>query len=84
MADIRIMNLTRGDSVREMTLATLAESPQRSALTGFAFGCAVAFELMRLALFDTTLSPIRPTAADLWRPIAETNDPEKIVLLAAN
>ena len=82
MADIRIMDLTRADSVREMALATLAESPQRFALAGFSLGGIVAFEIMRLApervtrlaLLDTTPRPIRPQTVDLWKPIAEAGD----------
>ncbi len=92
MADIRITDLTRADSVREMALATLAESPQHFALAGFSLGGIVAFEIMRLApervthlaLLDTTPRLIRPETADLWRPIADTNDPETFVSLAVN
>lgn len=82
MADIRVMDLTRADSVRGMALATLAESPQRFALAGFSLGGIVAFEIMRLApervtrlaLLDTTPRPIRPQTVDLWKTIAKTSD----------
>jgi len=82
MADMRVMDLTRADSVRGMALATLAESPQRFALAGFSLGGIVAFEIMRLApervtrlaLLDTTPRPIRPQTVDLWKPIANAKD----------
>ncbi len=92
MANIRIMDLTRADSVRGMALATLAESPQHFALAGFSLGGIVAFEIMRLApervtrlaLLDTTPRPIRPQTAALWKPIAETTDGEIFITHASH
>jgi pimeloyl-ACP methyl ester carboxylesterase len=62
MADCRVADLTRHESVTEMAAATLADAPARFALAGLSMGGYVAQEIMRqapervlkLALLDTS------------------------------
>ena len=49
IADIRIGDLTRHDSVAGMATAVLDAAPARFALAGFSMGGYVAFEIMRQA-----------------------------------
>jgi pimeloyl-ACP methyl ester carboxylesterase len=65
IADIRIGDLTRHDSVGAMAAAILDMAPAHFALAGFSMGGYVAFEIMRqapgridrLALLDTSARP---------------------------
>src|SRR3546814_3851307 len=60
--DIRVPDLTRHETVREIAAAILAEAPSRFALAGLSMGGYVALELLRqaperverLALLDTS------------------------------
>jgi pimeloyl-ACP methyl ester carboxylesterase len=64
-AEMRVMDLTRADSIAGMAQAVLAETPERFALCGLSMGGYVAFEIMRraperilkLALLDTQARP---------------------------
>lgn len=65
LADVRVGDLTRDDSVGAMAARVLASLPPRFALAGISLGGYVAFEIMRrspervtrLALLDTTARP---------------------------
>ena len=71
LADSRIADLTRDDSVAEMARRTLAGAPERFALAGLSMGGYVAFEILRqapqrvtrLALFATSAAPDTPERA---------------------
>ncbi len=68
IADSRVADLTREDSVAALAGAVLAQAPPRFALAGLSMGGYVAFEIMRrapervikLALVDTTARPDGP------------------------
>ncbi len=69
VADARVADVTRDDSMSAMAARVLAECPfERFALAGFSMGGYVAFELMRqapgrvtrLALLDTSARPDTP------------------------
>lgn len=68
VADIRIGDLTRTDSIAAMAARVLADAPERFALAGLSMGGYVAFEIMRraparvtrLALLDTSARPDAP------------------------
>ena len=65
IADIRVGDLTRDDSVGSMAARVLASQPKHFALAGISLGGYVALEIMRrapervtrLALLDTTARP---------------------------
>ena len=77
IADIRIGDLTRHDSVAGMATAVLDAAPARFALAGFSMGGYVAFEIMRqapgrierLALLDTSARPDPPERAQQRRDL---------------
>jgi pimeloyl-ACP methyl ester carboxylesterase len=77
IADIRIGDLTRHDSVAGMAAAILDAAPARFALAGFSMGGYVAFEIMRqassrierLALLDTSARPDPPERAQQRRDL---------------
>ena len=68
IADSRVMDVTREDSVAALAASVLAGAPPRFALAGLSMGGYVAFEILReapervirLALVDTTARPDTP------------------------
>ena len=72
LAPIRVMDLTRHDSLAGMAEAVLAESPPSFALAGLSMGGYLAFEILRraperiakLALLDTSARPDAPEQAE--------------------
>jgi len=80
IADVRVGDLTRDDSVAGMAARTLASLPPRFALAGLSLGGYVALEIMRrapdrvtrLALLDTSARP---------EPSAEAEDGASSVVL---
>src|SRR3546814_13919942 len=83
IADIRIADTVRDDSVAGMAQRLLNAAPRRFALAGLSMGGYVAFEVMRqapgrvvrLALLDTSARPDgaakRPPRLDLTPPAAK-------------
>lgn len=71
IADCRIADLTRDDSVAAMAARTLSIAPDRFALAALSMGGYVAFEILRqapervtrLALLDTSAAPDTPERA---------------------
>jgi len=71
IADVRVGDLTRDDSVGAMAARVLAGAPPRFALAGISLGGYVALEIMRrapervtrLALLDTTAQPEEEASA---------------------
>ena len=71
IADVRVGDLTRDDSVGAMAARVLAGAPSRFALAGISLGGYVALEIMRrapervtrLALLDTTARPEEEASA---------------------
>ena len=68
VADVRVGDLTRADSMSGLARAVLADAPERFALGGLSMGGYVAFEILRqapervvkLALLDTSARPDTP------------------------
>ncbi len=71
VADCRVADITRDDSLEAMARNVLAEAPERFALAGFSLGGYVAVEIARiapervdrLALLDTSISADTPERA---------------------
>ncbi|ONG44647.1 alpha/beta hydrolase [Pseudoroseomonas deserti] len=71
LAECRVADLTRDDTLRAMALRVLEGAPDRFALAGLSMGGYVAFEILRLApervthlaLFDTSARADTPEAA---------------------
>lgn len=65
VVDVRIADITQGDTLAGLARAVLADMPQRAALAGFSLGGYVAQEILRqapgrverLALIDTSVRP---------------------------
>ena len=77
VADCRVQDLTRGNSLAELAQAVLADAAQRFALAGFSLGGYVAQEIARiaperierLALLDTSMKPDTPDRAAMRRAL---------------
>ena len=79
VADARVADLTRQDSIAAMARAVLESMPERFALAGLSMGGYVAFEILRqaparvlrLALLDTRAGPDAPEDAARRRGLIE-------------
>ncbi|WP_285767317.1 alpha/beta hydrolase [Peribacillus sp. SI8-4] len=74
MADVRVCDVTKADTIEGLAKSVLKEAPDRFALAGLSLGGIISLEIMRLAperviklaLLDTNPSPPQPEQISGW------------------
>ncbi len=78
IADVRVADLTRDDSIEAMASRALAGLPPRFALAGFSLGGYVALEILRRAPERVTRLALLDTSARPEEPGERTGAPEEL------